>query len=885
MEKILKTVLNECHRGLGAQMVEFGGWDMPLQYKEGIIKEHMATRRGAGLFDVSHMGRFIIRGENALPFLQYALSNNAEALEPEQAQYTMIPNEAGGALDDAYLYRFVEEELLLVVNASNREKDWAHFQAVLEKFDNVEMTDKTFEVAMISLQGPLAKEIMLAVLESGRLPEPMRNELSTVTILGGEVRLARTGYTGEPICFELFVPSENAEAVWNLLLEKGAGPVGLGARDTLRLEADLPLYGHELGMDPEDREIPIFACPLARFAVSFSPLKGAFTGREALSRQFEALKKIIDRDYSLIQDLPRIIKPLELTGKGVARAGARVFRGDKHVGFVTSGTMVPYWKFDGEGIESRMSEETSRRAIALAMLDSDLLEGDEIAVEIRGKRVNGVVAPYHLRAEAPPFARAITLDMEPPPGVAVSETDQAPRKAAVLIEKAIVNTRWRQRECVNLIPSEQTPSPMVRMLSIMDPVCRYAEHKPVKAFNEAEVFYYQGTEFIAETENLLIEELRTYMGCEEIETRPISGQMANTAVFSALVDFINRADRKSEQRRLRSVLNNHIIKGGHLSAQPMGALRDYVARDPKTEKPAAVNFPVTEANPYLIDVAACREIMEEHRPELIILGKSMTLHKEPVAEIRAIIDELSLDCVLLYDMAHVLGLVGPHFQEPFKEGADIVTGSTHKTYFGSQRGIVAVNYQEQDKGYDLWEAIQRRAFPGSTSNHHLGTLLALLMAAYEMNAFKDEYQENIIANAKAFANALKDRGLDVAGDPAISFTETHQVILDVGYARGPDVASLLEKNNIVLNYQAGPHDEGFTASGSLRMGVSEMTRFGMGPADFEELAELMHDVIVNGRDVKEEVKRFRERFLEMRYCFSGGELDDLVGRLREMACA
>jgi aminomethyltransferase len=295
-----------------------------------------------------------------------------------------------------------------------------------------------------------------------------------------------------------------------------------------------------------------------------------------------------------------------------------------------------------------------------------------------------------------------------------------------------------------------------------------------------------------------------------------------------------------------------------------------------------VNFPVLEDNPYKIDVAKSRELIVEHRPELIILGKSMMIHREPVAELRAIIDELSLDCMLMYDMAHVLGLVGPYFQQPFKEGADIVTGSTHKTYYGTQRGIVAVNYTEDDLEYDFWEAILRRAFPGSLSNHHLATLLGLLLAAYEMNHFKDEYQQSVLANAKAFARALKDCGLDVAGDPDISYTETHQVILNVGYARGAEIARHLEDNHIILNYQAAPDEEGFTAAGSLRTGVQEMTRFGMIAEDFQELAQLMADVILKGKNVKEEVRTFRHRFLDMKYCFGGKQFDDLREILHQM---
>jgi len=355
--------------------------------------------------------------------------------------------------------------------------------------------------------------------------------------------------------------------------------------------------------------------------------------------------------------------------------------------------------------------------------------------------------------------------------------------------------------------------------------------------------------------------------------------MANTAFFSALVDFINRTDRKNEQRKIKKVMNNHIIKGGHLSAQPMGALRDFVARDPKTEKPGVINFPVLKENPYKIDIQACEAIIKEHQPELVILGKSMILHKEPVSQIRRLVDEFAPNCLVMYDMAHVLGLYGPHFQEPLKEGAHIVTGSTHKTYFGTQRGVIASDFNENDLEYELWEAVQRRTFPGSVSNHHLGTMTGLLFAAYEMNHFKDEYQKAVISNAKAFATALKDQGLDVAGDPEISFTQTHQVILNVGYGKGAKIAQKLEDNNIIVNYQATPVEEGFTASGALRMGVSEMTRFGMEEKDFQTLAGLMADLITKGIDVKEEIIKFRNNFLDMQFCFNESDVQHLIPKL------
>jgi aminomethyltransferase len=157
--------------------------------------------------------------------------------------------------------------------------------------------------------------------------------------------------------------------------------------------------------------------------------------------------------------------------------------------------------------------------------------------------------------------------------------------------------------------------------------------------------------------------------------------------------------------------------------------------------------------------------------------------------------------------------------------------------------------------------------------------VGLLMATYEMQRFKDEYQPAVIANAKAFARALADCGLSVAGDPSIDFTETHQVVVDVGYGRGPSIAARLEANNIICNYQARPQDEGFTAAGALRLGVAEMTRFGMEPDDFRELASLMRDVIVADADVAERVRELRKRFREMRYCFGTEDFPELTRRL------
>ena len=882
MRKLHRTVFYEQHVALGAKIVEFAGWEMPIFYPTGIVQEHLATRKGAGIFDVSHMGRFTLRGRGALGFLQHVLSNNAEGLDIRVtgAQYTILPTETGGAVDDAYLYRFEEDEYLLVVNASNLSKDWTHLQKFLMDFDDAELTDRSKEIAMLALQGPTSRGLMENIIESGQLPEPVRNAVSIVTIDGMRVKVARTGYTGEPICFELFVDRENGPKLWDKLADNGATPIGLGARDTLRLEAGLPLYGNELGQDPDGKEIPIMSCPLAKFAVSFSPLKKDFFGRAALKKQQEALKRILARDYSLIHDLPRVTRSIAVSGRGIARHGARVLKDKKHVGYITSGTMVPTWSTEGEGLESAQGDQHQLRSICFGFIDSDIIEGDALSVEIRGKEVEAVVVPYHMRADAPPYSRPILYDHEPP--AEEIQGGEAPAKVRRLIEKTISNTVWRQSECVNLIPSEMTMSPMVRLLSVMDPSFRYAEHKKAKAFYDADIFYYQGTEFIGRVERILEKEMRFFLGCDNVETRLISGQMANTAVFSAMVDYINRGDRKREPRRIRQVMNNHIGKGGHLSAQPMGALKDYVARDPRTERPAVVNFPVLVENPFKMDVPATLELIDRYRPELVIFGKSMVLHKEPVAEIRRFLDDQEMGTVVMYDMAHVLGLIGPHFQEPFAEGADIVTGSTHKTFFGTQRGVVGSRFQENEERYELWESLSRRAFPGSVSNHHPGTLLGLLMAAYEMNHFKEKYQPKVISNAKAFARALNDSGLNVCGDPAIDFTETHQVVVDVGYGRGPEIAARLEANNIICNYQANTDEEGFTASGSLRLGVSEMTRFGMEEDDFRELSGLFHDVIKNNSSVIEQVKKLRKRFRELQFCFKPEEHTGLLQDLHAL---
>jgi aminomethyltransferase len=677
---------------------------------------------------------------------------------------------------------------------------------------------------------------------------------------------------------------EKLEFLWQKILSEGERegivPAGLGARDSLRMEAGLVLYGNELGLDTEGKEIPIYAMlPAARVTVSFSPLKGEFIGRDALRAQFEEVNAR-ENDYPLLPKekrvVPKSIMPFLITGQGIARRGHEVFAEGKPVGHVTSGTMVPYWIFSEAGILGKVTDEKRMRPIGLAYVDSDLEEGQKIEIQSRGKKIQGLIVEKNLSSEAPPYAHPLFVLRKP-----VKRRGERSLKdlATELMVKAIQNTHWRQKESFNLIPSEQTPSLLVKLFSMMDPSGRYGEHRKFEAFEDKEIFYYQGTKFIEEVERLVMEEFQNFLGCSEVETRVISGQMANTAVFSGLTDYLNRLYRKQDPRRIRKVMNHHLTRGGHLSAQPIGALRDYVAVDPLMERAAVIEFPVLEGDPYQIDLKETKELLDLHKPELIVLGKSMMIYREPLKELAQMISGMQPKPIILYDMAHVLGLAGPYYQEPLKEGADIVTSSTHKTFFGSQRGVIASNMSEGTEYEDLWETILKRVFPGSVSNHHLGTLLGLLMASYEMNAFKSDYQKAVVSNAKAFARALKDRGLPVEGNPRLGYTETHQVIVRAGYGKGPAMANLLEENNIIVNYQGAPDDEGFTAASCLRMGVQEMTRFGMKEDNFGELADYISQAILRGRSVAAEVSQFRRRFTEMKYCLPVEEAGPLIEKL------
>lgn len=879
-----KTALHDWHVEHGAKMVDFAGWDMPVQYKTGAIQEHLATRRRAGLFDISHMGRFEVTGEGAEDFLLGVLTNDARALRPGEAQYTFIADEEGGAIDDAYLYRLAEARFLLVVNAANREKDWQWLSAH-KGSSRAALSDVSEALLMISLQGPQSETILEQVVAKDDLPENKRNRLSVVRSDGREMFVARTGYTGESVCFELFAEAGQTVVLWDRLVALGAVPAGLGARDSLRLEAGLPLYGHELGRDPEGEEIPIFANALAMFAVRTSDTHD-YVGRRALERQKEEYVRIRRGELDTPPDrrlLKRLVQPIAVfAGRRPLRAGFKVFHGDAFVGYVTSGTSVPYARFHGADVAATPSDQHDMRPIGLALVDSDLRYRTDRPVALRilddkERSCEAELVEKNLWAHAP-YTRPYT-GFAGPRRLARVDAAHAAELAARLGEAAVANTRWRREDCINLIPSEQCTSAYVDRLATADPAGRYNEHSRLKGLGpEApEVRYYKGTTFIMEKEEELKAALRAFFGCARAEVRVVSGQMANDTVYDGFKQFVNRGRRGQRPRLIRRVLVHDLTKGGHLSAQPMGALRNYVDVDPITGRPAVEHFPIQRENPHRIDVEATKALIDKTQPELIVFGRSVIIHKEPVAEIAAFVHQVfgqdnPARPLIMYDGAHVLGLLGEFYQRPLEEGADIVTGSTHKTFFGPQRGVILSDIAPGSAFEELWRLIETRAFPGHVSNHHLGTLLGLLGATYEMLCFKDDYPKQVIENAKAFARALADQGLQVEGDPVCAFTETHQVLVRAARARGEFAADLLEANNIITNPQAYHDDPGFAAASGVRLGSQEMTRYGMGPNDFRELAGLLAEILGAGAERpsghwREAVAAFRGRFRTMRYCF------------------
>jgi len=394
-----RTMVYDWHVRNNARVVPFGGWSMPLHYAAGVVREHVSTRTQAGLFDVSHMGRFRVSGQGAQEYLSQVLTNAASTLAPEQAHYTLLANERGGAIDDAYLYRLTTEDFLLVVNASNRARDWdwLHAQAIP---GSVVMNDESEGLAMFALQGPRSDALLAASLDGDALPEARRNRIRIGRHGGHALIVARTGYTGEAVGFELIVDARIAQALWQRLVDAGAVPAGLGARDSLRLEAGLPLYGHELGTDREGREIPIFANRLARYGVR-KPGDGDYIGRQALDAQRAEYDAIVAGTIARAQVrwLTHRVQPLAAFGsRRPLRAGYDLLLGAEPVGYVTSGTSVPVGAAEADG-------RYEMRPIGLALVRSDIAFRPDVPVcfEVRDARQTFIQA--HLVERNLPPAR------------------------------------------------------------------------------------------------------------------------------------------------------------------------------------------------------------------------------------------------------------------------------------------------------------------------------------------------------------------------------------------------------------------------------------------------------------------------------------------------
>jgi aminomethyltransferase len=343
---------------MGAKMVPFGGWEMPVEYV-GLISEHMAVRHAAGLFDVSHMGELEVSGPGALAFLQRVTSNNLAKLADGQAQYSALPNASGAPLDDVIVYRRGAERFMLVVNAGNVEKDfhWLRSQGP----QGCQVTDQSDAYALLALQGPRAQEILQGVTALD-LSTLAYYRFAEAEVDGRPATVARTGYTGED-GFEIFVAPDHAEPLWRRLIEagreKGVQPAGLGARDTLRLEAKMCLYGNDM-----DETTSLVEAGLG-WIVSLDEAKGDFPGRPVLAAQ----KK---------EGAPRTLVGFEVTGRGIARHGYPVFLDGKPVGLVTSGSYAPYLQ----------------KNIGLCYLPSArATAGTAVEIDVRGRNVAARVVP------------------------------------------------------------------------------------------------------------------------------------------------------------------------------------------------------------------------------------------------------------------------------------------------------------------------------------------------------------------------------------------------------------------------------------------------------------------------------------------------------------
>jgi glycine hydroxymethyltransferase len=339
--------------------------------------------------------------------------------------------------------------------------------------------------------------------------------------------------------------------------------------------------------------------------------------------------------------------------------------------------------------------------------------------------------------------------------------------------------------------------------------------------------------------------MKALFRCAQADVRAISGTIANDAVFSVLIP------------RDAPVYANTVATGGHISHQKLGALGRYTRN--------YRNFPMLPDG-YRVDVAKLKDEIAKDPPVAVLFGRSLFIHPEPVREVAEVCREKKI--LIIYDGAHVLGLIaGRQFQDPLGEGADVLMGSTHKTYFGPQRGVVLSNLPEAP-----WKKIDRAVFPGMTSNHHLDTLPPLLAATLEFRTFGEAYAKQVVSNARALAGALVAKGFAVDGKD-FGYTHSHQVAVNVGAQGGGKKASeVLKVNDIICNMNLLPSEQGRSPldPGGIRIGVQEMTRVGMQEPEMAALAGLMHEILVLGKNARAEVNALRARFPNVLYSFDNG---------------
>ncbi len=360
MEELKKTPLNEVHRNLGGKMVDFGGWDMPVQYPAGVIEEHLRTRNVAGLFDVSHMGEIFVEGEDAIAFVNRLTTNDVTKLVDGQAHYSAFTREDGTVVDDLLVYRFFHDKLLLVVNAGTTEKDWDWITS--HKGDErITLTNASADFCQIAVQGPAAVEIAQKLTNTA-LEEIKYYHFTVGNFDGVEAIISRTGYTGED-GFEIYADKEFAVQIWNKLLEtgnygfdNGILPCGLAARNTLRLESAMSLYGHEISDE---------ITPLEANLGWICKLKTDFLGRDFLVKQKE-------------EGLKRQLVGFEMKDRGIARDDYEVYINDEKVGYVTSGSPAPFLK----------------KNIGLAFVSTEFANiGQEIKIDVRGRKLAAEIVP------------------------------------------------------------------------------------------------------------------------------------------------------------------------------------------------------------------------------------------------------------------------------------------------------------------------------------------------------------------------------------------------------------------------------------------------------------------------------------------------------------